>query len=118
MVRSEIGQQYHNVQLPSLNQPIAGVGTPFKALLKGGLECGNTRRRHEYAKEVIRVKHIAPGVIKTRMHKPETLTFSKPSTRSVDRRFTKSRQLCVLTDATLLRAKYYTWMAAHPPAKW
>src|SRR2546428_13529671 len=60
-----------------VGQPIAGVGAAVQIMLKGALNAVTRALPIEYAKEGIRVNTIAPGVINTPMHKPETQDFLK-----------------------------------------
>ena len=66
-----------NVSTTLVDQPIAGVGAAVQIMLKGGLNAVTRALAIEYAKEGIRVNTIAPGVINTPMHKPETHDFLK-----------------------------------------
>jgi NAD(P)-dependent dehydrogenase (short-subunit alcohol dehydrogenase family) len=66
-----------NVSTTLVDQPIAGVGAAVQIMLKGALNAVTRALAIEYAKEGIRVNTIAPGVINTPMHKPETLDFLK-----------------------------------------
>jgi NAD(P)-dependent dehydrogenase (short-subunit alcohol dehydrogenase family) len=66
-----------NISTTLVDQPIAGVGAAVQIMLKGGLNAVTRALAIEYAKEGIRVNTIAPGVIKTPMHKPETHDFLK-----------------------------------------
>ena len=66
-----------NVSTTLVDQPIAGVGAAVQIMLKGALNAVTRALAIEYAKEGIRVNTIAPGVIKTPMHKPETYEFLK-----------------------------------------
>src|SRR6202012_5278316 len=66
-----------NVSTTLVDQPIAGVGAAVQIMLKGALNAVTRALAIEYAKEGIRVNTIAPGVIKTPMHKPETHDFLK-----------------------------------------
>jgi len=66
-----------NVSTTLVDQPIAGVGAAVQSMLKGGLNAVTRALAIEYAKEGIRVNTIAPGVINTPMHKPETHDFLK-----------------------------------------
>ncbi|MCU1338205.1 MAG: family oxidoreductase [Bryobacterales bacterium] len=66
-----------NVSTTMVDQPIAGVGAAVQLMLKGGLNAVTRALAIEYAKEGIRVNTIAPGVINTPMHKPETHDFLK-----------------------------------------
>ena len=66
-----------NVSTTLADQPIAGVGAAVQIMLKGALNAVTRALATEYAKEGIRVNTIAPGVINTPMHKPETHEFLK-----------------------------------------
>ena len=66
-----------NISTTLVDQPIAGVGAAVQIMLKGALNAVTRALAIEYAKEGIRVNTIAPGVINTPMHKPETLEFLK-----------------------------------------
>jgi len=66
-----------NVSTTMVDQPIAGVGAAVQIMLKGALNAVTRALAIEYAKEGIRVNTIAPGVINTPMHKPETHDFLK-----------------------------------------
>src|ERR1700730_6390466 len=66
-----------NVSTTLVDQPIAGVGAAVQIMLKGALNAVTRALAIEYAKEGIRVNTIAPGVINTPMHKPETHNFLK-----------------------------------------
>lgn len=66
-----------NISTTLVDQPIAGVGAAVQIMLKGALNAVTRGLAIEYAKEGIRVNTIAPGVINTPMHKPETLDFLK-----------------------------------------
>ena len=68
-----------NVSTTLVDQPIAGVGAAVQIMLKGALNAVTRALAIEYAKEGIRVNTIAPGVINTPMHKPETHDFLKGS---------------------------------------
>jgi len=91
-----------NVSTTLVDQPIAGVGAAVQIMLKGALNAVTRALAIEYAKEGIRVNTIAPGVINTPMHKPETHDFLKglsPVAGSV-RSKKSSTQFLFLTDAT------------------
>src|SRR2546429_2236856 len=60
-----------------VDQPIAGVGAADQIMPKGALNAVSRDLAIEYAKEGNRVNTIAPGVITTPMHKPETHDFLK-----------------------------------------
>jgi len=66
-----------NISTTLIDQPIAGVGAAVQIMLKGALNAVTRALAIEYAKEGIRVNTIAPGVINTPMHKPETHEFLK-----------------------------------------
>ena len=66
-----------NISTTLVDQPIAGVGAAVQIMLKGALNAVTRALAIEYAKEGIRVNTIAPGVINTPMHKPETHEFLK-----------------------------------------
>ncbi len=66
-----------NVSTTLVDQPIAGVGAAVQIMLKGALNAVTRALAIEYAKDGIRVNTVAPGVINTPMHKPETHDFLK-----------------------------------------
>ena len=66
-----------NISTTLVDQPIAGVGAAVQIMVKGALNAVTRALAIEYAKEGIRVNTIAPGVIKTPMHKPETYDYLK-----------------------------------------
>jgi NAD(P)-dependent dehydrogenase (short-subunit alcohol dehydrogenase family) len=66
-----------NISTTLVDQPIAGVGAAVQIMLKGALNAVTRALAIEYAKDGIRVNTIAPGVIDTPMHKPETHGFLK-----------------------------------------
>ena len=76
MVRQKSGSII-NVSTTLVDQPIAGVGAAVQIMLKGALNAVTRALAIEYAKEGIRINTIAPGVINTPMHKPETHEFLK-----------------------------------------
>ena len=51
---------------------ISGIYSVLAALTKGGLNAATKSLAIEYAKKGIRVNAVAPGIIKTPMHAPET----------------------------------------------
>jgi NAD(P)-dependent dehydrogenase (short-subunit alcohol dehydrogenase family) len=67
----------HIVQITTtiVDQPIAGVPAGLASLTKGGLAAVSRGLAIEYAKKGIRVNAVAPGIIKTPMHAPETHEF-------------------------------------------
>ena len=66
-----------NISTTLVDQPVAGVGAAVQIMLKEGLNAVTRALAIEYAKEGIRINTIAPGVINTPMHKPETHDFFK-----------------------------------------
>jgi NAD(P)-dependent dehydrogenase (short-subunit alcohol dehydrogenase family) len=67
----------HIVQITTalVDQPIAGVPSALASLTKGGLDAVTRSLAIEYAKSGIRVNAVAPGIVKTPMHGPETHEF-------------------------------------------
>src|SRR5439155_25459571 len=66
-----------NISTTLIDQPIAGVEAAVQIMLKSALNAATRDLAIEYAKDGIRVNTIAPGVINTPMHKPETHDFLK-----------------------------------------
>jgi NAD(P)-dependent dehydrogenase (short-subunit alcohol dehydrogenase family) len=64
-----------NVTTTLVNQPVKGVPSALASLTKGGLDAVTRSLAIEYADKSIRVNAVAPGVIKTPMHAPETHGF-------------------------------------------
>jgi len=64
-----------NVTTTLVGQPVKGVPSALASLTKGGLDAVTRSLAIEYADKGIRVNAVAPGVIKTPMHKPETHAF-------------------------------------------
>lgn len=64
----------HVVQITTTlaDQPIKGVDAVMAALTKGGLNAVTRSLAIEYADRGVRVNAVAPGIIKTPMHSPET----------------------------------------------
>jgi NAD(P)-dependent dehydrogenase (short-subunit alcohol dehydrogenase family) len=64
----------HIVQITTsiVDQPINGVPAILASITKGGLNAATKGLAIEYAGRGIRVNAVAPGVIKTPMHAPET----------------------------------------------
>ena len=61
-----------NITTSLVDQPIAGVNAALAALTKGGLNAVTKSLAIEFAKSGVRVNAVAPGIIKTPMHAPET----------------------------------------------
>lgn len=64
-----------NLTTTLVGQPVKGVPSVLASLSKGGLDAATRSLAIEYADKGIRVNAVAPGVIKTPMHKPETHAF-------------------------------------------
>lgn len=61
-----------NVTTTLVNQPVKSVPSAMASLTKGGLDAVTRALAIEYADKGIRVNAVAPGVIKTPMHAPDT----------------------------------------------
>ena len=61
-----------NLTTTLVGQPVKGVPSALASLTKGGLDAATRSLAIEYADKGIRVNAVAPGVIKTPMHPPET----------------------------------------------
>jgi NAD(P)-dependent dehydrogenase (short-subunit alcohol dehydrogenase family) len=64
-----------NMTTTLVGQPVKGVPSALASLTKGGLDAVTRSLAIEYADKGIRVNAVAPGVIKTPMHAPETHAF-------------------------------------------
>jgi len=64
-----------NITTTLVNQPVKGVPSALASLTKGGLDAVTRSLAIEYADKGIRVNAVAPGIIKTPMHAPETHAF-------------------------------------------
>jgi NAD(P)-dependent dehydrogenase (short-subunit alcohol dehydrogenase family) len=64
-----------NLTTTLVGQPVKAVPSALASLTKGGLDAVTRSLAIEYADKGIRVNAVAPGVIKTPMHKPETHAF-------------------------------------------
>jgi NAD(P)-dependent dehydrogenase (short-subunit alcohol dehydrogenase family) len=64
----------HVVQITTsvVDQPMNGVPAMLASITKGGLKAATQGLAIEYASRGIRVNAVAPGIIKTPMHEPET----------------------------------------------
>lgn len=74
-VRQMLKQQSgHIVNLTTslVDQPMKGVPAALASLTKGGLDAVTRSLAIEYADQGIRVNAVAPGIIQTPMHAPET----------------------------------------------
>jgi NAD(P)-dependent dehydrogenase (short-subunit alcohol dehydrogenase family) len=72
MLRQGNGGHIVNVTTTLVEQPVKGVPSALASLTKGGLDAVTRSLAIEYADKGIRVNAVAPGVIKTPMHAPET----------------------------------------------
>jgi NAD(P)-dependent dehydrogenase (short-subunit alcohol dehydrogenase family) len=64
-----------NITATIAEQPMATLPASLAALTKGGLNAVTRSLAIEYAQRGIRVNAVAPGVIRTPMHSPETHAF-------------------------------------------
>jgi len=64
-----------NLTTTLVNQPVKAVPSALASLTKGGLDAVTRSLAIEYADKGIRVNAVAPGIIKTPMHPPETHAF-------------------------------------------
>src|SRR3954471_17528271 len=64
-----------NITTTLVGQPVKGVPSALASLTKGGLDAVTRSLAIEYADKGVRVNAVAPGVIATPMHKPETHAF-------------------------------------------
>jgi NAD(P)-dependent dehydrogenase (short-subunit alcohol dehydrogenase family) len=64
-----------NITTSLVNHANSNVPSVLASLTKGGLDSATKSLAIEYAKRGIRVNAVAPGVIKTPMHTPETYEF-------------------------------------------
>ncbi len=64
-----------NLTTALVGQPVKGVPSALASLTKGGLDAVTRSLAIEYADKGIRVNAVAPGIIKTPMHAPETHGF-------------------------------------------
>src|SRR6476646_3707725 len=61
-----------NLTTTLVGQPVKGVPSALASLTKGGLDAVTRSLAIEYADRGIRVNAVAPGIIRTPMHPPET----------------------------------------------
>jgi NAD(P)-dependent dehydrogenase (short-subunit alcohol dehydrogenase family) len=61
-----------NMTTTLVGQPVKGAPSALASLTKGGLDAVTRSLAIEYADRGIRVNAVAPGIIKTPMHAPET----------------------------------------------
>lgn len=72
MLAQGTGGHIVNMTTTLVGQPVKGVPSVLASLTKGGLDAATRSLAIEYADKGIRVNAVAPGVIKTPMHAPET----------------------------------------------
>ncbi len=58
-----------------VDQPMMAVPSALTAMTKGGLDAVTRSLAIEYARRGVRVNAVAPGIIRTPMHPPETHAF-------------------------------------------
>ncbi|MBA4066841.1 MAG: 3-oxoacyl-ACP reductase [Isosphaera sp.] len=75
MLTQSGGGHIVNMTTTLVGQPVKGVPSALASLTKGGLDAVTRSLAIEYADKGIRVNAVAPGVIATPMHKPETHAF-------------------------------------------
>jgi NAD(P)-dependent dehydrogenase (short-subunit alcohol dehydrogenase family) len=76
MLRQKSGRIV-NVSTTLVDQPIAGASAAVQIMANGSLDAVTRALAIEYAKDGIRVNTVALGVIKTPMHNPRPMSFSK-----------------------------------------
>jgi len=76
-MRQRGGGQIITITTTLAQQPVAGVSAALTSLTKGGLNAITRGLAIEYAAEGIRVNAIAPGIVDTPMHKPESHEYLK-----------------------------------------
>jgi NAD(P)-dependent dehydrogenase (short-subunit alcohol dehydrogenase family) len=64
-----------NMTTSLVRQPMKGVPAAMASLTKGGLDAVTRALAIEYADKKIRVNAVAPGIIETPMHAPDTHDF-------------------------------------------
>ncbi|WP_233831122.1 SDR family NAD(P)-dependent oxidoreductase [Paraburkholderia sp. ZP32-5] len=77
-LRQMLAQRHgHIVQITTtlVDQPIGGAPSGLAGLTKGGLDAVTRELAIEYAQNGIRANAVAPGIIKTPMHAPQTHEF-------------------------------------------
>jgi NAD(P)-dependent dehydrogenase (short-subunit alcohol dehydrogenase family) len=64
-----------NLTTTLVGQPVKSVPSALASLTKGGLDAVTRSLAIEFADRGIRVNAVAPGIIRTAMHAPETHDF-------------------------------------------
>ena len=77
MVAQKAGGSIVSITTSLVDHPIAGVTASVPMLTKGGVEAITRSLAIEYAKDGIRVKAVAPGIVDTPMHKNDPKEFLK-----------------------------------------
>ena len=72
MLKQGEGGHIVNITTTLVNQPVKGVPSALASLTKGGLDAVTRSLAIEFAEQGIRVNAVAPGIIRTPMHKPES----------------------------------------------
>jgi NAD(P)-dependent dehydrogenase (short-subunit alcohol dehydrogenase family) len=72
MLKQDTGGHIVNITTTLVNQPVKGVPSALASLTKGGLDAVTRSLAIEFADQNIRVNAVAPGIIRTPMHKPES----------------------------------------------
>jgi len=75
MLKQNSGGHIVNMTTTLVGQPVKSVPSALASLSKGGLDSVTRALAIEYADRKIRVNAVAPGIIRTPMHKPETHDF-------------------------------------------
>jgi NAD(P)-dependent dehydrogenase (short-subunit alcohol dehydrogenase family) len=75
MLKQETGGHVVNITTTLVGQPLKAVPSALASLTKGGLDAVTRSLAIEYADRKIRVNAVAPGIIRTPMHSPETHAF-------------------------------------------
>ncbi|WP_254507176.1 SDR family NAD(P)-dependent oxidoreductase [Anatilimnocola floriformis] len=75
MLKQGGGGHIVNLTTSLVRQPMKGVSAAMASITKGGLDAVTRGLAIEYADQKIRVNAVAPGIIETPMHAPETHDF-------------------------------------------
>jgi NAD(P)-dependent dehydrogenase (short-subunit alcohol dehydrogenase family) len=77
MLKQKSGGSVVNITASLADQPIAGVTASVSMITKGGLNAAIRSLAIEYAKEGIRFNAVAPGVVRTPLHKDDSVDVLK-----------------------------------------